>query len=107
MTVEVIKTEEKGSDVNLATLLDAFDGDFDAAVVSNHSDLEEPIRVVRKRFGKPVVVLHPCRSPRTPSIVLKKVAAKSLVIREAALAAAQFPATLGDAVGTITKPASW
>src|SRR6266540_5275919 len=45
-TVEVIKTEEKGSDVNLATylLLDAFRQDCQAAVViSNDSDLKEPI----------------------------------------------------------------
>ena len=33
--MEVIRTEEKGSDVNLAThlLTDAFDGDFDVALV--------------------------------------------------------------------------
>jgi hypothetical protein len=45
-TVEVIKTEEKGSDVNLATylLLDAFRGRCDkAVVVTNDSDLQEPI----------------------------------------------------------------
>jgi hypothetical protein len=43
-TVKVYKTEEKGSDVNLATylLLDAFQQDCDLAVViSNDSDLEE------------------------------------------------------------------
>ncbi len=35
ITVEVWKTEEKGSDVNLATylLLDAIDGDFEQAIV--------------------------------------------------------------------------
>jgi len=43
----VIKTEEKGSDVNLATHLlhDAHRGWFEAAViVSNDSDLLEPIK---------------------------------------------------------------
>jgi hypothetical protein len=48
--VEVIKTEEKGSDVNLATCLlaDAFRRDCQASVViTNDSDLAEPIRVVR------------------------------------------------------------
>lgn len=43
-TVEVLKTEEKGSDVNLATylLLDAFRGNCDTAVVvSNDSDLAD------------------------------------------------------------------
>jgi hypothetical protein len=46
--VKVVKNEEKGSDVNLATclLIDAFDKAFDAAVViTNDSDLAEPIRV--------------------------------------------------------------
>jgi uncharacterized LabA/DUF88 family protein len=49
----VIKTEEKGSDVNLATHLlhDAHMGRFDVAVVvSNDSDLLEPIRIVRQEL---------------------------------------------------------
>ncbi len=43
--VDVIKTQEKGSDVNLATymLLDAFRQESDIAVViSNDSDLRSP-----------------------------------------------------------------
>lgn len=47
-TVEVLRTEEKGSDVNLATylLVDGFDGDYELAVItSNDSDLLEPIQV--------------------------------------------------------------
>ena len=46
--IEVIKTEEKGSDVNLAThlLYDGFRNDYDIAVViSNDSDLLEPIKI--------------------------------------------------------------
>ncbi|HDH03569.1 MAG TPA: NYN domain-containing protein [Actinobacteria bacterium] len=49
-TVEVLKTEEKGSDVNLATylLLDAFKKRCDTAVVmTNDSDLAEPVRIAR------------------------------------------------------------
>ncbi len=45
-TVKVIKTEEKGSDVNLATylLVDAFRDDAEAfVVVSNDSDLTEEV----------------------------------------------------------------
>jgi len=48
--VWVDKTEEKGSDVNLATHLlhDGFRGMFEAAVlITNDSDLTEPVRVVR------------------------------------------------------------
>jgi uncharacterized LabA/DUF88 family protein len=60
--VNVIKTEEKGSDVNLAThlLLDGFRDDYELAVViSNDSDLLTPIRVVTEQFGKPVGLLNP------------------------------------------------
>ena len=60
--VKVVKIEEKGSDVNLATrlLIDAFDKAFDAAVViTNDSDLAEPIRQVRRKFGYRVMILVP------------------------------------------------
>ncbi len=110
-TVEVMKSEEKGSDVNIACylLVDAFDGDYDAAVViSNDSDLAEPIRLVRQKFHKPVIVLHPCGQGRKPSFELRKVASKSLMVDARLLPACQFPATLTDAAGrTIHKPASW
>jgi uncharacterized LabA/DUF88 family protein len=49
--VKVIDTKEKGSDVNLASylLLDGFKQEYDAAVViSNDSDLAEPIKLVRR-----------------------------------------------------------
>jgi hypothetical protein len=120
--VRVLKSEEKGSDVNLASylLLDAFDDDFEAAiVVTNDSDLATPIHLVRQRFKKPVIVLHPCRpanpqlpprhedQPAPPSIQLKKVASKSVLLLERHLAAAQFPAQLADAVGLFTKPLVW
>jgi uncharacterized LabA/DUF88 family protein len=62
----VIKTEEKGSDVNLATHLlhDAHRGPFDVAVViSNDSDLLEPIRIVRRELGKRVGILNPHPKP--------------------------------------------
>lgn len=114
-TVEVWKTEEKGSDVILAChlLLDAFNKDCEAAVViTNDSDLAEPIRIVRKEFGLKVLVLHPLRAtpsrkPVRRSVELQKAASKSLAIQQSSLASSQFPATLVDAVGTITKPASW
>jgi uncharacterized LabA/DUF88 family protein len=60
-TVEVVKTEEKGSDVNLAThlLYDGFKNDYEVAVVvSNDSDLLEPVRVARS-LGLTVGVLNP------------------------------------------------
>ena len=65
--VEVHDTEEKGSDVNLATRLvaDYFlrTGEYDAAVVvSNDSDLEMPIRLLRDQ-GLPVGVVDPSPVP--------------------------------------------
>jgi hypothetical protein len=60
--VWVWKTEEKGSDVNLATHLlhDAYRNDHELAVViSNDSDLVVPIQIVRHELGKPVGVFVP------------------------------------------------
>lgn len=106
----MVKSEEKGSDVNLATqlLVDAFDDAFEQAVViSNDSDLVGPIRVVRAKFGKPVVVLFPCAAGRQPSFHLSQVATASPIISPARLLAAQFPAAMTDATGNIRKPAAW
>ncbi len=114
--VKVVKCEEKGSDVNLAShlLIDAFEGDFEGAVVvSNDSDLAEPIRLVRTRLKRRVFILHPCSRPgRGPSIELKKAAAlragkPSLIVQEPLLDASQFPPTLDDDHGNIHKPAGW
>lgn len=104
--VQVIKTEEKGSDVNLATylLVDAFRNDFDAAViVSDDSDLTEPIRIVRTELKHHVTVL----SPRGRSRELSLVATKFRQIDPSVLQASQFPPTLTDANGTFTKPSGW
>jgi hypothetical protein len=60
--VRVIKTEEKGSDVNLAAhlLRDGFRGYYRVAVVvSNDSDLCTPVRLVRQDLGLPVGILRP------------------------------------------------
>lgn len=61
-TVEVIKTEEKGSDVNLATYLlaDAFREDCEVQLlITNDSDLQEPVRLVKDELGIPVGVANP------------------------------------------------
>ncbi len=114
--VRVIKTEEKGSDVNLAShlLLDAHDGDYEAAlVISNDSDLVEPIRLVQQRFGLPVGIGFPVlNANRKPSVQLRDLATFERVIdgratRRKQLAESQFDSTLSDARGTFTKPAGW
>ena len=104
---KVIKTEEKGSDVNLATHLlhDAHMGRFDVAVViSNDSDLLEPIKIVRQQLSKQVGILNPhSKASRAllPHIDFIK------QIRTGVLKTAQLPVTLADAHGTFTKPAAW
>lgn len=106
-TVEVIKTEEKGSDVNLATrlLLDAWRGAFECAVViSGDSDLKTPILVVIEEFRKTVGVINPHRKP---SIALRDIAHFYKPIRESALRASQFAPVLTDGMGSFHKPASW
>src|SRR5207247_5132392 len=61
-TVEVMKTEEKGSDVKLASYLlaDAFRGEAEGfVVVSNDSELKEPARIVVPELGLPVGIINP------------------------------------------------
>lgn len=106
-TISVIKTEEKGSDVNLASFLlcDAFDNEFETAVVvSNDSDLVTPISIVRERFKRDVIVLNPHKKP---SVELAKVATFIRPIRAGALEASQFLPRLTTKRGIITKPALW
>jgi hypothetical protein len=104
----VMKTEEKGSDVNLAShlLMDGFrDAYRVAVVVSNDSDLCTPIRMVRRDLNRPVGLLMP--GFVKPSITLTREATFTKPIREGALRASQFPESLTDANGTITKPIEW
>jgi uncharacterized LabA/DUF88 family protein len=102
----VTRTEEKGSDVNLATwlLTDGFDGDYDmAVVVSNDSDLTEPIRVARQRFGVVGVVCPHA----VPSRTLKSAASWQVKLFRSPLRQSQFPSILTDGSGTFTKPPNW
>ncbi|MCC6678001.1 MAG: NYN domain-containing protein [Phycisphaerales bacterium] len=105
--VDVLRTDEKGSDVNLATYLvhDAYQQEYDCAVVvSNDSDLLEPIRVVKEVLGRRVGLINP--HPH-PSRQLRAFATFYKPIRSGVLAASQFPPLLSDQHGVITKPASW
>jgi hypothetical protein len=104
----VLRTEEKGSDVNLATMLvaDAFKGAFEAAaVLSTDSDLALPIELVRRELGLPVGVLFP---RGRFSVELDRVAAFRRTFDARFLRACQLPQTIVDSAGrTITKPAAW
>jgi uncharacterized LabA/DUF88 family protein len=106
--VKVLKVEEKGSDVNLAChlLLDAFQGNFDvAAVLSNDSDLVEPIRIVTQVLGKPVGLLSPVNNPN-PELSRASRFIRRLSVSD--LAASQFPDPLPrPGQPDLAKPTTW
>lgn len=110
----VWQTEEKGSDVNLATwlLLDGIDGLYEeAVVVSNDSDLEEPIRQANARYG-PVHLVSPHtltkRPPYTHSYTLEKAAASYRSLLRSELEASQLPSVVKLSNGkTITRPTAY
>lgn len=107
-SVKIHKTEEKGSDVNLASLLllDGFRQDYEGAVViTNDSDLTEPIRLVRDELKMSVIVLDPSADRSSQS--LAKAATTYRPIRPAAIVANQFPNSLTDANGVVTRPKEW
>jgi uncharacterized LabA/DUF88 family protein len=105
--VYVDKTEEKGSDVNLAShlLVDGFHKVYDfPVIISNDSDLQTPVRMVRQELQLPVGILNP---DPTHSCSLSQWATMIKRIRQSQIAAAQFAPTLTDAKGMFTKPADW
>ena len=105
--VQVIKTEEKGSDVNLATHLlnDAYLSKYEAAVVvSNDSDLVEPIRIVSQQLHKVVGVLNPHKHPSQELLKYAKFVKK---IRSGVLRVSQFSDQLEDKIGIFHKPDKW
>jgi hypothetical protein len=88
--------------------VDGFQKDYDQAiVVSNDSDLMEPIRQVRQVLGLTVGVLNPQSDPQKTSWSLMKTADFYRRVRRGVLKTSLFPPTLTDAYGTITKPAGW
>lgn len=107
-SARVMKTEEKGSDVNLAThlLCDAYEKQFGAAVVvTNDSDLVEPIRMVQQRIKLRVVVINP--HPRKPAYELGRYARKIIQAEESLRPSCVFPVTMKDKDGDFNRPAEW
>lgn len=107
-TVEVIKTEEKGSDVNLAAhlMMDAFRDDADVYLVaSNDSDLTEPLRMTRSLLGKKIGI-----AKTYPNVSKSLMRCKPDFIRDirtGALASNQLHQVLLDSHGKVSKPGSW
>ena len=103
----VHKTEEKGSDVNLAAYLlrDALQQTSPCAVVvSNDSDLLTPMRMAQADGGITVGLIPPRPQGSTE---LKRLVDFKRDIRPHHLASSQFADVLQDRAGTITKPRQW
>jgi hypothetical protein len=95
----------KGSDVNLGCHLvrDAFRQDFDvAAVLSNDTDLVEPIRIVTQELGLPVGLICPVAKPAGG---LQAVASFIRHIRPQHLLGALFPDQIPET--KISRPVAW
>ncbi|HQU78362.1 MAG TPA: NYN domain-containing protein [Azonexus sp.] len=107
-TVEVIKCEEKGSDVNLAVELvnDSWLGAFDCAVVvSNDADLSKSMEIVKRRKTAKVFLYTPGGPIRKPLCTLVKWSHKQFNVLPVDLVASQLPSPIPGTA--ITKPATW
>ncbi|MDX2102666.1 MAG: NYN domain-containing protein [Alphaproteobacteria bacterium] len=106
--VRVVKTEEKGTDVSLGAHLvrDAFTNMFDVAVVlTNDSDLIEPIRIAVQDAKKTVGLFAPVEHPNQG---LKAVVSFCRHVRKQHLSKAQFPDPVVLPDGSlVTRPSSW
>jgi hypothetical protein len=116
-TKAVVETyEEKGTDVNIASLLlkDGFAGRYDSAVViSNDGDLKMPIQIVRADLDKPVTVVNPILNPakgRSTALSPNPLPANARFIqmRSSDLQASELPTALRSRKGgALVKPSAW
>jgi len=103
-TVPVIKTEEKGSDVNLAVhmLNDAWLDKYDiAALLSSDSDMVQSVKFITE-MGKKVVWL---KQSATRCNQLQKYATSIKEVRKGLLKKCQLPNKIPDS--NIQRPQSW
>jgi uncharacterized LabA/DUF88 family protein len=109
--------EEKGTDVNIASLLltDGYDKRYESAVViSNDGDLKMPIEIVRTRLNLPVTVINPVlkRRGKKRSAALSPeplpANAAFIQLRAKHVEECQFPDELTSPKGAaLIKPATW
>ena len=105
--VTVVRTEEKGSDANLAAWLtrDAAKRDCRTAfVITGDSDFTGVIQMVRQEFNFPVHVVDPRKAS---SRRLRSAATSYRLLDRTLLPRCQFPSALSDGSGVITRPHAW
>lgn len=108
---KVLKTEEKGTDVNLASRLvaDLLLGNCEIGVVmSNDSDQVGPIKMLTDEFGKRVGLIFPLEPGQKGNRELRKTNVEfARRITSTQLLACQLPAQIADANGIISRPEAW
>lgn len=105
--VRVFKSEEKGTDVNIASHLvhDAHNKMFEKAIViSNDSDLVTPIRIVTTELDIPVITVSPFDKN---NLQLKTVSSGVKQIRKGLLYVSQFNDIVSDEIGEFIIPEGW
>jgi len=113
--VKILKFEEKETDVNIASYIvyDSSKKGIDCIVLlSNDTDLKTPLKIVKYRLKKKVVIITPTKELNHPCdpilsnkahIELKKLSQVNLSIKEHHLKDNQFP----KIVSGISKPKKW
>ncbi|MFP3467254.1 NYN domain-containing protein [Leifsonia sp. SIMBA_070] len=109
ITVKVRKTEEKGSDVNLASYMvfDACRDDADLYVlVSNDSDFVATLTILSEELDKKWALLSPVERPNNRLLGLNPVFIKP--IRRGAMLASQLPEEIRSPEhGILRRPDTW
>jgi uncharacterized LabA/DUF88 family protein len=109
-SVQVMRTEEKGTDVNLASILlrDCFDNNYDdAVVISNDADLSKPVELVVQHYHKNVMVINPHRRKYLSFQLARAATQYYPQINISVYRRCQFPNVLTDSQGSFSKPISW
>lgn len=108
--------EEKGTDVNIASLMlsDGFAARYEhAALISNDGDLKMPVEMIRTRLELPVTVINPIlkrrwkRRNKALSPDPLPLNASFIQLRAKHIEESQFPAQIQQRGILLKKPAGW
>jgi len=105
---KVLKIEEKGSDVSLAShmVLDAAREPSDIHVLlSSDSDFAPPLTILREELGVTTGLFSPIEKPSTALSATQPLITK--VVRRATLLRSQLPDEVVDGTATIHRPDTW
>ncbi|MFB3882574.1 MAG: NYN domain-containing protein [Armatimonadota bacterium] len=108
--VYVLKTEEKGSDVNLAVdlLHDGVRKLYQCAVViSNDSDLARAIKIARYEYNRTIGIVNPHKHHKPMSHDLALLKHFERTITAGTLAASQLPDQVVTPSGPVSRPTEW